>query len=290
MSFFAMMSESMVCYKKMSDMPGTTQERWKEKLQLLLDFEKFMQQSYMDISDSARPLERLAKFGAMEITVSMHLLLRRPPHKQQREAVPPWDDFDVLEVATAVLERHLQLKSEAEFARWAWKSWVQWHALAVVLAELCSRPPGPNTDRPYSIATESFARYANLIADSDSGMLWKPIAKLMRRVQQIRQKTPSTPDLALPFMPPPSSTNPSTALDFAGYSSDTSSFDFQGPIPTMNALPVNLDWYSSNNDVDMFMNGGDRTMNIYNDPDQNWALFLDDVNVDYNEDLSNTIY
>lgn len=139
----------------MLGMPGTTEEQWKEKLQLLLDFETSMQQSYFGISDSARPLEKLAKFAAMEITVSMHLLLRRPPYRQNREAVPPWDNFDVLEVATIVLERHLQVKSE-EFAPWAWKSWVQWHALGVVLAELSSRQPGPDTDRHYLVACRCF--------------------------------------------------------------------------------------------------------------------------------------
>jgi hypothetical protein len=70
---------------------------------------------------------------------------------------------------------------------WAWKNWVQWHALAVVLAELTIHPQGERFNWAYSVATKSFEHYARIIADSESGMLWKPIAKLMRRVKRIKQ-------------------------------------------------------------------------------------------------------
>jgi hypothetical protein len=93
--------------------------------------------------------------------------------------------------ATEVLEQHLQT-IPVELQPWAWKNWVQWHALAVLLAELMVRPQEPSSDRSYTIATQSFRHYARLVADSESGLLWKPIAKLMRRVQRLRQ----TPDTA----------------------------------------------------------------------------------------------
>ena len=75
----------------------------------------------------------------------------------------------------------------------------------------------------------------------------------MRRVLQIRQNTPSAPDLVLQLTSPVPPTNPATALDFGDYSSDTYIFGFQGPIHIMNALPVNLDWHSGINDTNMFL-------------------------------------
>jgi uncharacterized UPF0160 family protein len=91
-----------------------------------------------------------------------------------------------MEAATKVLEQHSQAMP-AELQPWAWKNWVQWHALAVVLAELTVRSQDRSSDRAYSVAAQSFRHYARLVADSESGLLWKPIARLMRRVQRMRQ-------------------------------------------------------------------------------------------------------
>jgi hypothetical protein len=91
-----------------------------------------------------------------------------------------------LEAAAIVLELHLQ-PMPPDLHPWAWKNWVQWHALAIILAELLVRPQGLLSDRAYQIAMISFRHYAKIVADSESGMLWKPIAKLMRRVQKLRQ-------------------------------------------------------------------------------------------------------
>jgi hypothetical protein len=130
----------------------------------------------------------LQKISAKKILVSMQLLARRPPYRQANNTVPPWDDFDVMETATEVLEQHLQV-APPELQPWAWKNWVQWHALAVLLAELTVRPQDLSSDRAYFVAIQSFHHYAQLVADSESGLLWKPIVKLMRRVRRIRQGT-----------------------------------------------------------------------------------------------------
>lgn len=43
--------------------------------------------------------------------------------------------------------------------------------LAVVRAELCSRYEGTFTDRAYLVAQDSFAQFAQLLADSESKVL-----------------------------------------------------------------------------------------------------------------------
>ncbi|KAM0319657.1 hypothetical protein ACHAPQ_010253 [Fusarium lateritium] len=93
----------------------------------------------------------------------MHLLLRRPPYRQVREKVPE-DGFRVLEIAASVLQVHLAPK-DPELVQWNWKSWPKWHALAVVLAELCARPLGPEFDEFFPIAVEAFGKIAGEVAD-----------------------------------------------------------------------------------------------------------------------------
>ncbi|KAH7065750.1 hypothetical protein BKA63DRAFT_496355 [Paraphoma chrysanthemicola] len=189
MSHTAMIYQAMICQRKLFELCETTAdpwETWPRRLDLVARFEQHVSNVTSCIDSSASPLQRLSEVSGRKIVVSLQLLLRRPPYRQPRNAIPPWDDFDVLSEATNVLEQHMQPMPD-ELGIWAWKNWVQWHALAVVLAELIARPLDPVSERAYKIAIKSFRWYARIVADSDSGMLWRPIIKLMRRVQRARQ-------------------------------------------------------------------------------------------------------
>ena len=190
-SHTAMIYEAMICQRRLYELSCGAQdgwEQWAKKLELLSKFEESVMKSHVNMSDLAGPLETLQKTSAKKILVSMQLLARRPPYRQANNTVPPWDDFDVMETATEVLEQHLQI-APPELQPWAWKNWVQWHALAVLLAELTVRPQDPSSDKAYLVAIQSFHHYAQLVADSESGLLWKPVVKLMRRVRRIREGT-----------------------------------------------------------------------------------------------------
>jgi hypothetical protein len=63
---------------------------------------------------------------------------------------------------------------------------VKWFALAVVLAELCTAR-GSSADRAWIVAQQSFDDYATVVADTKSGLLWRPIAKLMQRARKLRE-------------------------------------------------------------------------------------------------------
>ncbi|OWY48834.1 uncharacterized protein AALT_g8206 [Alternaria alternata] len=194
MSHTAMIYEAMICQRRLYEISDGVQngwEQWTKKVELLNEFKTSILSERTNVHSYDSPLEMLRRMSAQKIIVSMQLLARRPPYRQPHNTVPPWDDFDIMKSATEVLEQHLQ-PIPVELQPWAWKNWVQWHALAVLLAELMVRPQEPSSDRSYTIATQSFRHYARLVADSESGLLWKPIAKLMRRVQRLRQ----TPDTA----------------------------------------------------------------------------------------------
>ncbi|CAN9254650.1 unnamed protein product [Alternaria alternata] len=194
MSHTAMIYEAMICQRRLYEISDGVQngwEQWTKKVELLNEFKTSILSERTNIHSYDSPLEMLRRMSAQKIIVSMQLLARRPPYRQPQNIVPPWDDFDIMKSATEVLEQHLQ-PIPVELQPWAWKNWVQWHALAVLLAELMVRPQEPSSGRSYIIATQSFRHYARLVADSESGLLWKPIAKLMRRVQRLRQ----TPDTA----------------------------------------------------------------------------------------------
>ncbi|KAH7408510.1 hypothetical protein DE146DRAFT_376540 [Phaeosphaeria sp. MPI-PUGE-AT-0046c] len=188
MSHTMMIYEAMLCQRQLYELSQTTSQSWDtwhKKLDLISSFQKYVRRLTSHINDSSAPLDKLLKISGHKILISLELLLRRPPYHNPRNSVPPWDEFDVTRAATNVLEHHLQPLSP-ELEPWAWKSWIQWHALAVVLAELATNPDGVESNRAYAIAKKSFQYYARIVADSKSGMLWKPIAKLMHRVEVAR--------------------------------------------------------------------------------------------------------
>jgi hypothetical protein len=173
MSFSCMVYEALMCQKRICN------DTWPRKLAFVNDFELSMSK-YYSISDDATPIEQMTKLAAKEIVANMHILLRRPPYGESVH-----DDFDILGTAMKVLERSLQLKSP-RFSQWAWKSWVKWYVLAVVLAELCAQPDSILFDKAYEIAQQSYEQHRQLIADGEKGMLWRPIVKLMQRVSELK--------------------------------------------------------------------------------------------------------
>jgi hypothetical protein len=191
MSFCTMTFEAMVCYKKILAVEHVQHEGWQDwyqKIELLEALRRSYQQRYLTIEphDTA-PLPRLRRMAASAILTDMELLLRRPPYVQQHNTVPPWDHFDSLKRATESLERHMYCADHGLQA-WAWKEWTPWYALAVVLAELCRTPIGPQQDRAFSVAYETYKQRAVTIDDPDQGMLWKPITRLLRRATTLRAR------------------------------------------------------------------------------------------------------
>jgi hypothetical protein len=177
--------QAMLCQRKMYDLSRDGLNTWTKRKQLVVDFGAHVDELVEQISKSRVPAHILIATSGRKIHRSLELLLRRPPYRQSTGSVPLWDDFDTMLAATEVLELHLEVPS-LELKPWVWKNWVQWHALAVLLAELLTRPSDTLADRAFEVASKAYRYYAGIVADSQSGMLWKPIARLMRRVQNTR--------------------------------------------------------------------------------------------------------
>ncbi|KAI1323769.1 hypothetical protein F5Y16DRAFT_382820 [Xylariaceae sp. FL0255] len=73
--------------------------------------------------------------------------------------------------------------------RFSWWSamYVQWHPLAVALAELCTQTEGEIVVRAWKVIENVFPRWSATIADTKSGSLWRPIKKLYRKAKAARE-------------------------------------------------------------------------------------------------------
>ena len=208
MVFSEILYESVVLHRNIIAMSCNAQVDWSARLALVQNFERLTQEKYSQIHETDAPILRLLKIAARQIAVSMHLLLRRPPYRQVRERVPE-DGFRVLEVAASVLHVHMAPK-DPELVQWNWKSWPKWHALAVVLAELCARPPGPEFDEFFPIAVEAFKKFAGEVADGKSGRIWKRMARLFKMAEQRKQAKANSIQSLLGTKPEASASVPET--------------------------------------------------------------------------------
>lgn len=111
----------------------------------------------------------------------------RPMHLHPQVKAPRMEDSSVLNLAVDILAKHDEILTTPFTEPWRWFVWVQWHALAVALAELCSRTEGPDIERAWRVVDIAFQRYAEQVADTERGMLWQPIEKLMKRAKQNRE-------------------------------------------------------------------------------------------------------
>ena len=179
--------------------PGANTNNWQDKLHTVAAFRECMEQHSSSIHDPKNPFRLCAQFSTKAIALDMELFLRRPPFRVRHNTPPPtWDDFDILGKTTEIMELNLTKPVNTTFAPWAWyaKPWARWYILAVLLAELCGPREGELVDKAYRIAKESFAKYGELIADTDLRDLWRPLVKLMRHVDHLRGNEPQAPGTA----------------------------------------------------------------------------------------------
>ena len=214
MTFVQMTFHAGFCHRRLTELglsaaDDTTDPHIARRQQLdaLADFESYATRLQEQCGTAPTKLQAFAISVAQESLVAMRLLFHRPLHKRGKNhgayAEGQIDNNELLIMATEVLERSQSKRSWYQFAQWAWFKWVKWYALAVVLAELCTAR-GNSADRAWLVAQQSFDNYATIVADTKSGLLWKPIAKLMQRARSLREAQIATARDIVPTVIPTS--------------------------------------------------------------------------------------
>ena len=94
----------------------------------------------------------------------------------------------LLRTAVSIIEIHKKMREfpwEHRFAWWT-DAYVQWHPLAVALAELCILTEGDLVERAWKLVDEVYLSSKVMIADTSRGKLWTPIRKLLRKARAAR--------------------------------------------------------------------------------------------------------
>jgi hypothetical protein len=94
------------------------------------------------------------------------------------------------------IEYSILLETEARTMKWGWlfRTYVQWHAIAFLLSELCVRTKGEAVDRAWRALETTAGRWWFPLSDGSSyrkgkaGCLWKPLRKLMAKARAARER------------------------------------------------------------------------------------------------------
>ena len=113
----------------------------------------------------------------------LRLIALRPIQRHPAAKPPRVDSAVILRLCIGLFEGTQKIYLDPEIRQWGWFFWVQWHPLAVALAELCSHTDGPLVEPAWHAVDDAFEQFAELVADTRRGLLFRPIDKLYRKAK-----------------------------------------------------------------------------------------------------------
>lgn len=155
-----------------------------------------LEQRFITNHDPTHFQSKLAAGLVRMINLKLWLMMQYPLHTRgnssSSSAAPRWPKVSreaILQTAVSVMElhehKHNASKEGLRFKWWG-ATYVQWHPLAVALAELCAQTRGPLVQRAWRIVQIVYPKWALVVADSKRGALWRPIRKLYKKAKSAR--------------------------------------------------------------------------------------------------------
>lgn len=168
--------------------PTGSERTWERRKELVRSTHRRMEQRYLRHCDVSKSLHWITKNVGNVIMAADWLSIYRPVVREPMVS-PPDDRPNVLVLSVELLEKYAIFQDNPASKRIQWfeANFVQWHPLAVTLAELCVQTEGPLVERAWKIVDRHFESVGREIADSTRGMRWRPVRKLMTRAKKARQ-------------------------------------------------------------------------------------------------------
>ncbi|KAL4961319.1 putative C6 transcription factor [Aspergillus stella-maris] len=151
---------------------------------------RHIEQQYLQHCDTSDPIQWISATVARLMLTKMWLVIHHPVTRNDLEVQISHESRESLFITSIEVTEFARLiKEDENTKRWSWMfdAHMQWHAIAMVLSELCVRPLSPLTDRAWEAVTTVYDDWLRT-AKQRKGMLWRPLAKLMKRAGALRKK------------------------------------------------------------------------------------------------------
>ena len=153
-----------------------------EKEKLIDICHRRIEERYLQYCDMSVPIFWVTATVGRLIMAKMWLMIHHPLQREQ-----PTMSSDVRDrlflTSVEIIEFSRLLEVNESTAKWGWhfRTYMQWHAVAFVLAELCVRPLSPKVDRAWRAIDSVYDAWESTLHNAKRGMLWRPLKTLMGR-------------------------------------------------------------------------------------------------------------
>lgn len=193
MTFSLIRCEVTLAYRQLTYIPpgnSMTPPKMEDREKLIEKLIARFDERYVRHCDMKVPLQWVCAMVARLIVAKLWLIVHHPMARAGNAPVTSHDDRNrLLLTSIEIIEFSHLLERNENTARWNWlfSTYIQWHAVAFVLAELCVRPLCPGVDRAWLAVTSVFHEWERQATQKKKGMLWRPLAKLMKRATEFRK-------------------------------------------------------------------------------------------------------
>ena len=237
------------CKTKLSNL--TLEEKEKQ----IDELNQYLEQKYLKYLDMSVPLHWVAALVARLIMAKMWLVIHHPLSRIDRGAGLSQEVKDRLfHTSVEVIEFSRLLETHKSTVKWGWlfRTYVQWHALAFILSELCIRTTGPDVDKAWAVIESALADEETNISSSQRGMMWKPLRKLLFKAKGERLKRQQNqtrfpldgslgPNILSLGIPPGPMSTMDGITDFVAYDTSSSIDGFPMMMTSQSMNPSSLD-------------------------------------------------
>ncbi|PWY85091.1 Zn(II)2Cys6 transcription factor [Aspergillus heteromorphus CBS 117.55] len=160
----------------------------KEREAIVQNLQDRLENQYLKHCDTSKPFFLASTFVARLMVARAWLIARYPLGDKEYGAglsVPMRDhlflsSIEVLKLSSLVL-------TNEQISHWSWhsKTHIQWHAVAFVLSEICSRPRSADCDWAWEYVNTVYDNW-KMKESGRKGTLWRPIKRLMAKAQYVR--------------------------------------------------------------------------------------------------------
>jgi hypothetical protein len=177
------------CTELFANLSVADKERW------ITECHQQMEDKYLKDCDMSIPLCWVTATISRLIMSKMWLIVYHPHQRKDGGASLPQETKDKLFITSLEnVEYSILLETEARTMKWGWlfRTYVQWHAIAFLLSELCVRTKGEAVERAWRALEATAGRWwfplneASPYRKGQRGCLWKPLRKLLAKARAAR--------------------------------------------------------------------------------------------------------
>lgn len=191
-----------------------------EREDLIEALNKRLEARYLKYCDMSVPIFWVCATIARLIVAKTWLVVHHPMTRRDHGAGLPQDTRDRLFLTSVeVIEFSHLLETNENTSKWGWlfRTYIQWHAVAFILSELCVRMKCPGVDRAWRAVESVYDGWAIRTKDR-KGMLWRPMKKLMIRARKFQAEQHRQPQPSYPHHPPAGTGyNPTSSATGSGF-------------------------------------------------------------------------